>query len=69
MKACLSDSVAERPNFEQILGILDDMVGEVATGTYLNARGRYQARSWARFALVGGACSCCLFAVPSEPAA
>jgi hypothetical protein len=45
MKACLSPHPAERPTFAQILSILDDMVGEVATGVYLNARGRNQARA------------------------
>lgn len=45
LKACLSEKPSERPSFEQLLSILDDMVGEVATGVYLNARGHPQNSS------------------------
>ena len=45
LKACLSEKPSERPSFEQLLSILDDMVGEVATGVYLNARGHPQNAS------------------------
>ena len=43
-KACLSEQPADRPSFEQLLAILDDLQAEVATGTYLNSRGNVQVR-------------------------
>lgn len=40
MKACLSENPDERPTFGQILTIFDDLVFEVASGSYLNSLGQ-----------------------------
>eukprot|EP00892_Ulva_mutabilis_P012777 jgi/Ulvmu1/9872/UM057_0026.1 len=40
MKACLSENPDERPTFGQILTIFDDVVFEVASGSYLNSLGQ-----------------------------
>lgn len=44
MKACLSENPDERPTFGQILTIFDDLVFEVASGSYLNSLGQMMVR-------------------------
>ena len=44
MKACLSENPDERPTFGQILTIFDDVVFEVASGSYLNSLGQMMVR-------------------------
>ena len=42
MMACLSDRPGDRPTFEQLLSILEDMDREVQCGTYIDASGHSQ---------------------------
>lgn len=44
MTACLSDRPKDRPSFSHILVILEDLVQEVASGTYINSDGNPQVR-------------------------
>lgn len=44
MKACLSHEAAERPSFEEIQTLLQDIAREVATGTYVNSGGAVLVR-------------------------
>jgi hypothetical protein len=44
MKACLSETPADRPTFSNILVLLEDLVNEVAQGSYVNSNGSVQVR-------------------------
>lgn len=44
MKACRSPHVAEVPTMAQVRELLDDIAAEVATGSYVDCKGRVQVR-------------------------
>lgn len=44
MTACLSERPKDRPTFSHLLVILEDLVQEVAGGTYINSDGNPQVR-------------------------
>lgn len=44
LKACLSDSPAERPPFVDIGTLLTDTIAEVASGEYVNSEGSTSVR-------------------------
>lgn len=46
MKACLRQHAMERPTFDQILELLDDVSAEVRRGKYLDGDGRARVRSY-----------------------
>jgi hypothetical protein len=44
MVACLSEKPGDRPNFDQIVTVLQDIKDEVSSGCYLNSEGTPQVR-------------------------